>query len=167
VHFLLPAFARLRDPSARLMIVGNYGGQNQWAREMTGELGIAKRVIFAGSQKNVETFYAACDAFVFPSSYEASSLVLFEAFASGLPVIATRTGSAEDLIVDGENGFLLSPLENIDELSQKMETLFRDRSLGKRMGEKAREKANSYSWDRIAEQTMAVYKEVFDKEKRR
>ena len=160
VQFVLPALARLHNVSARLVIVGNYRGQNEWARNMAEELGIERMVLFAGERKDVETFYAGSDALVFPSFYEASSLVLLEALASGLPVIASRTGGAEDLIQDGENGFLLSSPGNINELAQKMGAVLRDRALGKRMGEKARKKAALYSWDRVAEQTMAIYQKV-------
>jgi len=160
VQFLLPAFARLRDDSTRLIIVGNHGGENQWAKEMIEDLGVGNRVILAGEQKDVETFYAASDAFVFPSFYESFGLVLLEALACGLPVIASRTGGAEDLIQDNENGFLLSSPGNIHELSRKMKELLRDRALGKRMAVRAREKISLYSWDRVAEQTMAIYQKV-------
>lgn len=166
VQFILSAFARFRDVSGRLMIVGNPRGQNQWAKGMADELGIRERVIFAGEQKDVETFYAASDAFVFPSFYEASSLVLLEALASGLPVIASRTGGAEDLIQNGENGFLLSSVENIDELAHKMKILLRNRTLGKRMSEKARKGAAFYSWDRIAEDTLTIYRHAIEKYER-
>lgn len=160
VQFLLPAFARLRDDSTRLIIVGSHEGENQWAKEMIEDLGVANKVVLAGEQKDVETFYAASDAFVFPSFYESFGLVLLEALACSLPVIASRTGGAEDLIQDNENGFLLSSPGNIHELAQKMGEILRDRALGKRMGEKAREKATLYSWDRVAEQTMVIYQKV-------
>ncbi|RMF83414.1 MAG: glycosyltransferase, partial [Nitrospinota bacterium] len=120
-----------------------------------------EKVVFTGVQKAVEWFYAASDVLVFPSFYEASSLVLIEAMASGLPVIASRTGGAEDFIRDGRNGFLLSSFENIvEELSSKMEWFLRNRSRRQEMGEKARETALAYSWDRVVRETLAVYGQI-------
>jgi UDP-glucose:(heptosyl)LPS alpha-1,3-glucosyltransferase len=160
VQFLLPALAQLRNPYARLIIVGNPEGQNRWAKDMTKALGIENKIIFAGQQNDVENFYAASDTFVFPSLYEAFSLVPLEALASGLPVITSRTGGAADLIQEGENGFLLSSPQNIGELAEKMEWLLRHPELRNRMSEKAKEKASTYSWDDIAEKNLAIYHQV-------
>ena len=52
-------------------------------------------------------FFAAADMFVLPSAYEANALVVLEALACGLPVVATRVGFAPEIIVDGDNGYLV------------------------------------------------------------
>ena len=76
-------------PAVHLAVVGETK-RSPFPR-MARELGIADRVHFAGYRKDVPNFMQACDLFVFPSRYEAGTLVLIEALASGLPVVTART----------------------------------------------------------------------------
>ncbi len=62
---------------------------------------------FAGAQRDPVPFLWAADLLVLPSAYEANALVVLEALACGLPVVSTRVGFAPDILVDGENGFIV------------------------------------------------------------
>ena len=70
-------------------------------------MGLEQRVVFAGMQKDVRPFLWAADAFILPSAYETFSLVAYEAAAAGLPLIAPPLNGIEELIRDGENGFVV------------------------------------------------------------
>jgi glycosyltransferase involved in cell wall biosynthesis len=68
---------------------------------------LANRVKFAGMQSDVRPYLWSSDLFVFPSLYETFSLVTYEAAASGLPIVVSQLYGVEDLLVDGDNGFLI------------------------------------------------------------
>jgi glycosyltransferase involved in cell wall biosynthesis len=65
------------------------------------------RVKFAGMQSDVRPYLWSSDVFVFPSLYETFSLVTYEAAASGLPIVVSQLYGVEDLLQDGDNGFLI------------------------------------------------------------
>ena len=77
-------------------------------RSLAERLGVADRVLFVGPRTDVERFFALSDVFVFPSGYEAYGLVVLEALASGVPVIATAVGCVPDVIRDGVNGYVVT-----------------------------------------------------------
>lgn len=158
LDFLLIAFAGISDKNTRLIVCGNTGEENLWALDTAQELGISDRVVFAGQRSDIAKFYASSDAFVFPSIYEASALVIPEAQAAGLPVIASPTGGAADFIENGKNGFILSSADNIEELREKMILLVKDSDLCRQMGISAQKNAASYSWDNIAQKTLEIFK---------
>jgi glycosyltransferase involved in cell wall biosynthesis len=80
----------------------------------------------------------AADCFVLPSRWkEAAGLVLLEAQATGVPVVASRTGGIPEYIEENRTGFLFTP-ENAHELAGYLRTLCDDANLRRRMGQQAR-----------------------------
>jgi glycosyltransferase involved in cell wall biosynthesis len=108
-------------PTVMLLVVGGVAATVDSARALAESLGVSERVLFVGPRQDVERFFALADMFVFPSGYEAYGLVVLEALASGLPVIATRVGCAPDVVVDGVNGYLVE--QDAIEIGDRMETL--------------------------------------------
>ncbi len=94
--------------------------------------------------------YQRADICVFPSLWpEPFGLVAVEAMAAGKPVIASRIGGLKRIVVDKETGFLVEP-GNVDELAAKIEILLDDVNLRKKMGQKARKRAEEkYDWNKI------------------
>ena len=103
---MLEAMHRLKDNRFRLMAVGddNSTPYIKWA----GRSGIGGQILFTGPQRNIEKYFGASDIFVFPTKYDAFGNACLEAMACGLPVIASQTCGASELIRDGENGFIIS-----------------------------------------------------------
>jgi alpha-maltose-1-phosphate synthase len=89
---------------------------------------------------------AAHDVFVFPSLFEGFGLVLLEAMAMGLPIIATPHTAAPDLIDDGQEGFLV-PIRSAPAIAEKLEHLHRDRTLINAMGARAAARAATFTWE--------------------
>ena len=89
---------------------------------------------------------AAHDVFVFPSLFEGFGLVLLEAMAMGLPIIATAHTAAPDLIDDGQEGFLV-PIRSAEAIAAKLSRLHDDRDLINLMGARAAEKAAAFTWE--------------------
>jgi UDP-glucose:(heptosyl)LPS alpha-1,3-glucosyltransferase len=121
------------------------------------ELGVADRVLFPGPTNQVEKMYAAADALLLPTPYDAFAMVVSEAMASGLPVIVSREAGACELIRHGVNGLLLEDVTSVSELAEHMRSLEVDPAWAVELGRAARTSVESMSWDAVAESTMRVY----------
>ena len=79
--------------------------------QQAAELGIAERVVFAGSREDVARMLAAADVFVLPSLTEALPTVVAEAMAAGLPIVATTVGGIPEMVRHGEAALLVPPAD--------------------------------------------------------
>jgi glycosyltransferase involved in cell wall biosynthesis len=137
-----------RTSTAHLGVAGRLPGSPYPA--LARELGIEDRVHFLGFRRDIPDLMRAADFFVFPSRYEACTLVLLEAMASGLPVItAASTGGAE--LVEEDNGFVLQDPENVDQLTTHLDALAQNGGLQEEMGTASRRIAEQYSWASMSE----------------
>ena len=94
---------------------------------------------------------ASCDVLVLPSIVEGRALVQQEAMACGLPLIVTRNAGGEDLIVEGETGFLVSP-GSPESIAEKIEWFLRNRDNLPGMREATRAKAAKLTWAAYGDQ---------------
>jgi glycosyltransferase involved in cell wall biosynthesis len=97
-----------------LVFVGD-GPQKTWLKGLASRFGISSQVAFVGNRDDMPGVYASMDLFVLPSRAEGMPMVLLEAMASGLPVIASRVGAVPTVVHDCETGWTFEP-ENITEL---------------------------------------------------
>ena len=97
-----------RVPEAYLLIVGE-GHLRADLERMAADLGIARRVVFAGRRDDIPAVTAALDVAVLPSYREAQGLVVLEAMALSRPIVATRVGGIPEMIEDGVSGLLVPP----------------------------------------------------------
>jgi len=147
--------ALVKVPDLHLAVVGATARSPY--PDLSQELGIADRVHFLGFRRDVPEIMKAVDFFVFPSRYEACTLVLLEALGTGIPVItAVTTGGAE--IVKPECGILLSSSEDVAALADGMARLAGDRELRLQMGKSARAIAEQHTWKSKAE----AYNDLFE-----
>jgi glycosyltransferase involved in cell wall biosynthesis len=147
VDTLLAAFQRLapRYPDAALLILGDGPLRGELAGSLTPE--IAGRVHFAGRlpQALLPAYFAAADVFVFPSRHDGWGVVINEACAAGLPVIASRqTGAARDLVIDGVTGFLVER-DDMAELIDRLDALLGDPERRAEFGRRSREAVERFS----------------------
>jgi glycosyltransferase involved in cell wall biosynthesis len=143
-------------PGWRLVVVGE--GDRPGHVERARRLGVEDRVIFAGRHPDTERFYAAADAFVFPTTYEAFPLVALEAAAAGVPLIATRVNGVEELVRDGESGRIVA--RSGEEFGRALAELGADPALRDRMGQAARDASAQYAWETVVERYSALYEEL-------
>jgi D-inositol-3-phosphate glycosyltransferase len=121
----------------------------------TGALGISDRVHFVGETSAPEHFYAAADTLVLPSEYETYSVAAFEAAASGLPVLATRTGAHGQLFTAGA----AVPIErDVTSVANGLTRLQGDAAVRRAMGESGRELALTLGWDATVDGYIDVYR---------
>ena len=160
LHHLLTAFAKLDHPRARLHLVG--GAENaayaQALKRQAADLGIEGRAHFAGavSQPELASYFAAARVMVLPSLSEGLGRVVVEAMLLGTPVIGSRVGGIPDMIVDGENGYLVAAGDEA-ELTAALRRIYQDDVAA--MGAKAREFAVEFFSPR---QYVAGYRQLFE-----
>ncbi|PLZ04260.1 glycosyl transferase [Burkholderia sp. WAC0059] len=127
--------------------------------ERAKALGIESRVHFLGLVSEMPVLMRSVDAYVFPSRYEAMSLSLLEALASGLPVVTARTaGGAE--IITSECGIVLDDPDDAAALAAAIAQLARARERCRAMGEAASRVAAGFGWARMAAQYLALYRQL-------
>ena len=150
-RFFLAAARRVlvRCPTARFLIVGGAAGvrsdfETDLRRMIDEQFGGFARppVVMTGFRKDIPAIMRALDCLVVPSSKEAQTLVIPQAFATGKPAIGSRVGGIPELLTDGVNGFLVEP-RNADQLADSMVHLAHNPGLRRRFGIRAREFAQS------------------------
>jgi UDP-glucose:(heptosyl)LPS alpha-1,3-glucosyltransferase len=140
-------------PGWHLVVVGQ--GDERRHRAHARNRGVADRVHFTGGTPDTAPWYAAADAFVLPTVYEAFPLVLLEAAAAALPLLAGRVSGAEELICDGENGWFVE--RDGADIGERLRALGADAALRAAMGAAARERSAGYTWDRVVEAYVKLY----------
>lgn len=129
---------------------------------LISSLGIEAHVRWLGVLPQVELprYYGAADVFVLPSRYELFGIVMLEAMACGVPVVATRFGGLAEVIAHGETGFLVDPTDTT-ELAEAIEALVCNGELRGEMGRRARRAVEErYSWDASARLHEELYRRL-------
>lgn len=127
------------------------------------------RVAFLGMVSNEEKNqeYADCDLVLAPSLYESFGLMLTEAMSSKKPTIGCRIGGMQEIIVDGETGFLIE-VENKKQLSEKLKILIEDKALRQKMAEASFARyEKEFSNEVMIENTLSFYEKVMAEFKKR
>jgi len=117
---------------------------------------LTDRVHFLGFRKDIPALMASADFFVFPSRYEACSLVLLEAMAAGLPIITAQTAGGAEL-VDPTAGIVLDDPDDTGALSDALFQLAENRAHREGMSRVARHIAEHHTWDRMATDYMHLF----------
>ena len=142
-----------------LVVAGGKGWLNDDLSQVAAELGIAERVKFLGyvQEADLRVLYSAAMLFVYPSIYEGFGLPPLEAMACGAPVITSNTSALPEVV--GDDALLIDP-HSSKALYQAMERVLSDDALRLRMRQQSLARATLFSWERTAEETLAVYEEV-------
>jgi glycosyltransferase involved in cell wall biosynthesis len=153
LRFLVEA---LREaPGWHLLVIG-CGDESRY-RRLAAEHADG-RVHFVGETHDIAAYYAAVDVFALPSVYESFSMSAHEAAASGLPVLITRVSGAEDLLVDGRDGWFIERDPAL--IGERLRRLSSDRRLLARMGAAAREATVPMGWEHAAAAYGRLYEEL-------
>jgi glycosyltransferase involved in cell wall biosynthesis len=162
---LLAALARVagRHPGAELVVVGD--GDNRAELERTAVvLGLARHVRFLGHLEGagLTEIYRSARMLVLPSHNDNFPLVVLEAMASRLAVVATRVGAVPELVGDRERGILVEP-GDVSGLAAALDLLLAEPALAERLGMAGRELVESdYTWSAQARKTELVFRQVIE-----
>jgi len=141
----------------RLLVAGR--GQVARYRRKARRLGVADLVLFLGSVKHIEQYYAASDIYVHPTFYDSCSLTVLEALASGLPVVTTRFNGAADAIVSEDGGRVIEDPANVNDLEESIAHYF-DEGIRTKARTITRQWMEQVPPGYNMEQTLRVYDEV-------
>lgn len=156
---LLRAFRRLLDSyrqDIKLAVVGQKGWLFDEAFEVVRELKLIEEVMFLGrvSTEELLWLYNSAQALVQPSIYEGFGLTPLEAMACGTPVVVSNVSSMPEAA--GDAGLTVDP-HDVDQMTVAMWRILDDAELRASLIEKGVKRAASFSWDKTARQTLALY----------
>lgn len=133
--------------NVHLLVLGSTKGSRY--PQMAVDLGISERVHFLGFRTNIAEVMSLADMFIYPSRYEACSLVLLEAMATGLPIITSSTCGGVELC-SSETAAIIDDPDDIFSLINILQELIHDREKLQLMSFKARENAKEHSWGNMS-----------------
>ena len=158
---LLSAFVRIIQglPNARLVLVGE-GDDRSRLERLARTLGIMSHVRFVGAvpHEAVGEYYRAADLFLFSSTSETQGIVVLEALATGLPVVAVLSDAAADLLGDGRGGILT--FEEPEQFAKSVIGLWESVERRQVMAEEGRQIAAQFAPDACAARLLDLYAEV-------
>lgn len=167
IEYLISAVAKLAPnyPNILLEVMGD-GNDRERLEKMVRGSHLENKVVFLGRipKEKTSPYYQRAHLFVLPSLNEGMSNAMLEALSSGLPIVATDTGGAKELVEEGANGFVVK-MKDASDLAEKIRRFLDDSELGKKMGEKSREKALQMSWKNVAENYHQLYRQAIGKKK--
>lgn len=151
--------ARTHIPTLRALVVGS-GPERQQLQWLSQQLGLKEQVQWVGFQRDAYRWYNHFDVFVLPSiKPESFGIVVIEAMAAGVPVIATKLGAVPEIIMNGVTGYLVPP-GDAHTLSEKLLWLYYHREEIPRITEKARNLVeNQYRHDAMIRRFIKLFEQ--------
>lgn len=161
VDLLLKAAAKIKDENLEIIIPGA-GPELDNLKELSSELGIAKQVEFLEIGENTKKnrqkaaqVLADCHILCLPSDNEGMSNAVLEGMACGLVLLLTDVGGSEELLREGENGFMVE--RSVEDIVKKIKRLAKNLKLIKDIGSQSRIKAKQFSWRQISAQYLVEF----------
>lgn len=156
---LIKSIAILRDKlNVKLVVIG-YGPDMDNLIRLAKELDLADRIYFLGYRQNPYKYLKNIDVFVLPTDFEGFGMVLVEAMACGVPVVASDIDVLKEVIESGVNGFLVDTTNSLA-LSECIYHLIMDKELKNRIVAKSYERVKSLDLENISRQYEDVIKEL-------
>lgn len=159
IDFMIDAIDELRqrtDRPFRFLMIGE-GHQRERLQQRIDELGLQDCFTLVGSipPDEMANWYHLGDAFLFASKSETQGMVILEAMAAGLPVVAVRSSGIDDVVRHGFNGFKTP--EKQDQWCERVQQLLEDEALRKELAAHALEFAADYSVEQFARDMRQIY----------
>lgn len=165
-EMLIRSVRALPDDLRPYLLVVGEGSEAQKLRDIADETGLTDRVGFLGRRDDVNEVLAASDLFVLCSHpvVETFPLSILEAMASGLPVVATRVGSVEEIIIDESHGILIEPGDE-EALTRSIAEMMKEEGLRIEMGKLGRERvAEHFSEGSMVESYARLFQRLLGTE---
>lgn len=159
IKYLLDAFKNLRLEKAELVLMGQIMISEKALEPYSG---LFKHISIV-PYSELHNFYKNADIFVYPSLHEGSALAIYEALASGLPVITTRNSGS--IVRDGVEGFIV-PIRDVKALMDKMLLLYHNRDLKESMSRNARTRAECFTWENYRQRLGSLIRVLIEEQKR-
>jgi len=143
----------------KLLIVGNGPAMDE-LQQLTRTLKVEKDVVFAGTVSNeeIQHYYKMAYLFTITSTSESFGIVIIEALASGIPVLAVRAPGAADILTDDLDGLLVD--DDVEKFADALEKIIREPELREKLSKGALKTSEKYNIDTISERMLNLYREV-------
>lgn len=158
--YLLDAFAGLKDPATRLLIIGD-GPQRDALHKKIAELGLEGRVVMPGNQRDVLPWLQAMDVFALPSyANEGVPQAILQAMLCGLAIVSTPIGSILEAVQHEQTGLIVEPRQ-AEPLRLALERLLADRALRHELGQAALLRARAkFGMDAMLDKMEIIFREA-------
>lgn len=158
-QYLVQAFSELKLKNSELMVVGPLSNDIMPIFEKyKNNFNYMGRV----PQNELYKYYSQANVFVLPSIEDGFGMVINQAMACGLPVIATENTGGPDIIRDGTDGFII-PIRDVEKLKEKIMFFYENQDVARKIGENAQNKAQSaFSWNDYGDKIFENYKKVLN-----
>ena len=169
IEFLLEGlkiFKAQRGDCFRLLLIGK-GGRRTLLEEKVEELGLERNIVFCGElpHEQLRNYYRASDAFLFASTSETQGIVLLEAMAARLPVVAVEASGVRDVVINGWNGYMTD--QKVDSFAAGLNQLVEEIERTQELRRNACLCAKEYRSDHIAHMVLKHYQTVLHQNKSR
>ncbi len=160
---LLEPLARL--PESHLLLIGPVTSQSYHEQLVAKakELGVSDRLTIVPGlphdDPRLKDILHEAEMFILPSLHEPFGIVVLEAWAAGLPVIAANTGGLRDFVIHDRNGLLCAP-QNADDLTTQITRLFSDKALHDQLVTNARQDVQGFTWQALSRRLLELYREL-------
>jgi glycosyltransferase involved in cell wall biosynthesis len=146
IRYLLNAVKEIDNPRIKAHLAGSFSAKSNIMERYRGYY---KLMGYLRDNEMAE-FISGLDVLVLPSITDSFGLVILEAMAKGVPVIATENTGGPDIIDDGKDGFIV-PIRDSEAIKDKVLFLYNNRDAGIAMGERALEKVSKFTWEKYGE----------------
>lgn len=157
--FLRTAQAVLReDPSLHFIIAGT-GPDEKKIKGLAKKLNLTDHIHFLGFREDIIDIMLSLDVFLITSATEGLGTIIIEAFAAGIPVVATRAGGIPELVTDQETG-LLADVGDVETLKNNVLQIINDQALRSKIMDNATMRMQDFSYQTTASKTLDVYRAI-------
>ncbi|AEA33852.1 glycosyltransferase family 4 protein [Hippea maritima] len=126
--YLLKALKNLKDKGYSFKLVVAGGNYRSYFKSIISRNNLQDRVICLGKRSDIETVYSGCDVFVYPTLYDAAALVVLEAMACGLVPVVSKYNGTSEVVINGENGFIINEPSDVHEIEETLEFVLENRN---------------------------------------
>jgi L-malate glycosyltransferase len=143
----------------RAFIIGSGSLENE-LKSVVQARGLSDTIFFTGFRKDIQQVLTSLDLFLMTSNEEGLGTSVLDAFAAGIPVVATRAGGIPEMVVDRHTG-MLAPIADADALAKAVEELMTNNILAHQLTANATKKLNEeFTKEITAKKTLSVYRQV-------
>lgn len=145
-------------PLVHFVIAGS-GNEKEFIEKFIEENKLSTRIHLLGFRKDVAMVMKSLDVFLITSKTEGLGTIVLEAFAAGIPVVATRAGGIPELVIDQVTG-LLREVGDVDGLTKAVQQILSDHELKLKLINNAKIKVQGFSFLATAQKTLNIYQEI-------
>ena len=147
-----------RSIDAQFMVIGD-GPERNNLESLIAKYNLGNKIKILGAKENAADYLPQFDIFVLPSVKEGFPYAILEAMAAGLPIVATPVGGIPE--AQGDAGILVPPKDS-KALATAIQSLIDDPKRAKKMGLAAHERIKQFSFEKMLEETIKIYKTTAD-----